>query len=487
MTVLGSMRCLACATLLTSGAALELKRTDSLQLAARELEHPWPTQRGPQSRMFGRTDVVVPHNLSGALKWSWHHPDGRYHTNIGGGATIDAGGNFYLTTNDGVRKISPEGKVLWFFEMYNKHINNEVSLYSDKVYGSTQDGGGFALDAETGKPVWLRKLAGDAGMDAGYPAATEGVFLMGAKMGKDQRSTGGNQEVFGLDAATGKTLWSFKSEWPVWNFSPLFPGDGTCVFMDFTGGMYRLGLHNGTLLWHTQAPGAAQSFSDGGASLGPNGFAYSCSNPGADTGKEGTKGVIRAFRVADGAIMWEQSLPQPCNSYPAVGQLGEGRGLSVVVTPGSFMGSPRLHGSIMAFDAATGAPQWRFNAPPWYGKMNMAKGDLEGMNERRKFNAEHLICLPAHWSSANIAGDGTVFAGRSDGRIYAVAPSPASAAVSLASSSSSTSELTADFASTPGLEVQTWDADGAPLHGAFAFAPGVMAFASCDTLYVFKV
>jgi len=291
---------------------------------------------------------------------------------------------------------------------------------------------------------------------------------------------GGSRRVFGLDASTGATLWDFEPEMPVRNFSPLFPGDGTVVFMDSSGGVYRLGLRNGTQLWRARAEGSELSVSTGGPTLGPDGTVYACSNQGMSLGKEGSQGLLRALRVADGRLLWQQTLPQPCLSYPAVGPLGEGRGPSVVVTPGSSMGQPGLHGSIMAFDAATGAPQWRFNAAAYNGAMNMARGDLAGLGNRSWFNAHHKTCMPPHWSSANIAGDGTVLAGRADGVLYAVkGPSTPQAAVSLA-------DLGADFLSTPGMDVRTWDAQAAAQHGAFGFAPGLMAFATCDTLYVFK-
>merc|ERR1719221_2583432 len=97
-----------------------------------------------------------------------------------------------------------------------------------------------------------------------------------------------------LDGKDGEQVWEFRTEFPVWNFLPVFPGDDTCVFMDFTGGVYRLGLHNGTLLWHTPAPHSSGTFSDGGVIVGPNDIAYTCSNPGP-----GGAGRVRSGRVPE--------------------------------------------------------------------------------------------------------------------------------------------------------------------------------------------
>mmetsp|Transcript_10824 Transcript_10824/g.34347 ORF Transcript_10824/g.34347 Transcript_10824/m.34347 type:complete len:488 (+) Transcript_10824:99-1562(+) len=468
-------------------AAMSLHDVAGLHAAtAPAAKHPWPTFRGPQTQQFGATDVMVPGSLRESLAWSWHHPKGQYATVVAGGPVLDADGNTYLTTNDGVRKFDQDGKVLWFFPQPNAQINNEISLLGDKVFGSNELGEAFAIDAKTGAAAWVTRLAADAGMDAGYPAGFDGVFVVGAGKGQDPVSVGGNVRVFGLDADSGLKLWSFAPEKPVWNFSPLFPGDGTCLFMDFTGGVYRIGLHNGTLLWHMPSPGAHGSFSDGGAVLGPNGAVYSCSNPSSNRGAEGTKGILRARRIDNGSLLWEQLLPQPCNSYPAVGRLGQGQDLSVAVTPGSFMGSPNLHGSIMAFNAATGAPQWRFNTKPYTGFMNMARGDLEGFAMRAKYDHGHEICLPAHWSSANIDGQGFVYAARSDGFVYGVRGLAAHAASEPPTTAAALANLRPDFESTPGIEVRVFDAQGASLHGAFAFAPGLVAVSTCDTLWVFR-
>jgi len=452
------------------------------------MQLPWPTFRGPQTAQTGATHVVVPDNLSSALLWSWHHPAGRYHTVVAGGPVFDAAGCAYLTTSDGVRKFSPEGAVLWHAPQPDSRINNEISLLGDKVFGSDQNGIAFALSAETGVPVWRKKMADSSGGDAGYPAAYDGVFVVGAELGNDTANPGGgNQLVFGLDAASGAELWTFRPQRPVWNFSPLFPGDDSVVFMDFSGGMYRLRLHEGTLLWHVPSRGAIESFSDGGAALAPDGAAvYSCSNPGSSMGFEGTSGVLRALRVADGGPLWEQVLPQPCNSYPAVGPLGFAGRLSVAVTPGSFMGGSNLHGSIMTFDAATGAPQWRFNAKAYTGPLGAAKGDMEGALERMLFDPFHVACIPAHWSAANIDGDGFVYAARSDGLIYGVRGPTIVGPPAEFEKATTVASLGPAFASTPGLEVRTFNVDGASLHGAFGFAPGRVGVATCDTLYVFR-
>merc|ERR1712187_551284 len=59
----------------------------------------------------------------------------------------------------------------------------------------------------------------------------------------------GNDVVMALNPKTGETLWTFRPDTPTWNLMPMFPMDDTVVFQDQDGKAYRLGLHNGTLLW----------------------------------------------------------------------------------------------------------------------------------------------------------------------------------------------------------------------------------------------
>ena len=152
---------------------------------------------------------------------------GRFATVLAGGPVIDNAGNFYVVSAEGVHKVSPEGVQLWFHQTPAK-INNQVSLSGDTALGSRAgDGTAFALDINTGSLVWQTKLAEDAGGDSGYPAAHDGIFVVGAEAGNHPNSQGGNVHVFGLNVTTGTQLWQFDPEAPVWNLAPLFPR--TCI------------------------------------------------------------------------------------------------------------------------------------------------------------------------------------------------------------------------------------------------------------------
>merc|ERR1740138_1192275 len=79
-----------------------------------EQANPWPSALGPSQQ--GSTGLRTPPNLTKALKWSFHHPRGKYHTTIVGGPVIDAKKNLYIAMNDGIRKVSPDGAQVWFYQ-----------------------------------------------------------------------------------------------------------------------------------------------------------------------------------------------------------------------------------------------------------------------------------------------------------------------------------------------------------------------------------
>jgi len=226
--------------------------------------------------------------------------------------------------------------------------------------------------------------------------------------------------------------------------------------------------------------------------IGPNGTAFACSD--RSNGEVGSKGVIAAYRVSDGSVLWRRELDLPCTSWPAV--TADGR--EVIVPIAAFMdnplitalpaylpigaklaihqlslllggsrmwwqpGAPRtIPSEVLSLDAATGRVLWRYEAEPYDRRAPM--GDEEGFLERMRLTPARSICLPAMWGSPTIAGDGTVYVGRSDGRLYAVRGDAASGRA----------------------EATTFFTGAGALHPGAALAPGLMAFATCDSLFVF--
>lgn len=374
---------------------------------------------------------------------------------------------------------SSAGEVLWRYDPPGLD-NNEVALLGPAVLGTTRNGKAWAVDRHTGKELWVTKLANDAGADCGYPAGYDGIFVAAAKAGTDPRMQGGNMQVFGLNATTGGILWEYDVDLPTWNFAPLFPGDGSFVFMDFAGGTYRVDLYNGTEIWKTLPTDSRQSFSDGGATLGPNQMVYTCSNFGESLGAKGTNstGIVRAFGLKAGDLVWQRRTDSPCNSWPAVGSLTGVYSLAVVVTPGAFVGQPDLDASILALNAETGEDIWNVVLTGYTGPAPFfqAAGDTEGILPRL-IDGIQPLCLPAHFSAPNIDRNGVVYVGRCDGNLYVIY-GPQSVVRDVQPG------MLVDNAS--GMVGEMFNLGSAPLHGAMGFAPGMFAYSTCDTLHVFN-
>eukprot|EP00747_Dinoflagellata_sp_TGD_P141045 gnl/TRDRNA2_/TRDRNA2_176078_c0_seq5.p1 gnl/TRDRNA2_/TRDRNA2_176078_c0~~gnl/TRDRNA2_/TRDRNA2_176078_c0_seq5.p1 ORF type:complete len:518 (-),score=46.23 gnl/TRDRNA2_/TRDRNA2_176078_c0_seq5:71-1624(-) len=467
-------------------------------------QHFWPHVRGSPGR-YGTTSLKGPSDLSTSPAWSWHHPAGRYHTTLRGGGILDSEKNIYIATSDGIRKFSRTGEELWHTPRAAR-ISNAPVLMGTSLFGNTIDGEVFALSLDTGKELWSKKHGQSIGSDTAYVEANNGVVVTGMDAAPEGA---GNTRVLGLNAETGERLWDFKPDMTVWNVMPMFPDDDSTIFMDLTGGVYRVGLHDGKLIWHTPAPAdSGDSFTDGGVILGPDGSAYTCSNPAHSHGVEGEKGALRKFRLSDGKLLWNTELPYPCISWPVVSSDDK----TVVVVPGSFesmpaslfhldgtlrsnhteiqeyhakilaMGDgqrarlrqlgikmPDLRASIMAFDTQKGELQWSHDVKE-YGGIASA-GDEEGLLDRLAATAANgqdginghqfvaPFCLPAHWSSPTISGDGTVYVGRTDGVLYAYNP------------------MTGE---------RRYHTGTGPLHSGTTFAPGMMAYTDCDSLYVWN-
>mmetsp|Transcript_69922 Transcript_69922/g.198172 ORF Transcript_69922/g.198172 Transcript_69922/m.198172 type:complete len:503 (-) Transcript_69922:58-1566(-) len=442
-------------------------------------KHHWSHARGNVGA-YSSTGVSMPANLSSAFAWSWT-PEANLSSFLWA-TLIDSDRNIYACGAQGVFKFTPDGQQLW----HNPTGTLSPSLMGDGLYGMTYSAMVFKVDLATGATVWEKQASPDRGQNGDFVEAHDGVVVVTGEIDPALAGTGGapSLKVIGIDAANGDRLWEFAPECGIWNLLALFPQDDTTVFMDFCGGLYRLGLHNGTLFW--KAP-QVLSFTDGGPIMGPDGSTYTCTDPQGQLGLPGGTGLMRKFRLSDGAKLWEVKTPYPCVNFPAVS--ADGR--TVVVASGalaeaaktkealgmpeasvreffelqqslgqsqrSHYGMPDIPAALMAFNASDGAVLWRHEVQPW-GRIAFA-GDEERALDWAMGRGEVSSCWPAHWSGPVIGADGTVYVGRSTGDFYAFSPERG--------------------------ETTFHTGDGALMAGP-AFAPGLMAFTTCSHLFVFK-
>merc|ERR1711884_1009575 len=101
------------------------------------------------------------------------------------------------------------------------------------------------------------------------------------------------------------------------------------------------------------------------------------------------------------------------------------------------------------------------------GRFFASRGDEERVLERFAPYQQRPVCGPASWTAPTIGGDGTVYASAMDGILYAIRDVNSDGVIDE-------------------TEVSTLDIGAAALHPGAAFAPGMMAFASCQGLNVFE-
>lgn len=307
-----------------------------------------PEEYGQSPYSFGGREC----RLEAAFQWEWHHPDGRYGTTVTGTPLVDADLNIYISSIDGVRKLSIDGDVLWSWSVPNLtqkfHAPKAAAIIAGKVVGTLTSGEAFALDMATGGIVW-RVLVDDRGIggDTGFVSGLDGRVLIDVVSPRPPNvafSESQMNEVVALDVANGRELWRHKPRLGAWNFHPMYPRDGTALYQSWTGGAYRINLTDGNEIWSSGILDGDMSFTDGGPALSPDGIFYTVVSKAramkaSDSGK-GAGGIL-AWNVSDGALIWNVSgLEQGIYSWPALGRTSEGAGRSLVVTVGSLGSYP---------------------------------------------------------------------------------------------------------------------------------------------------
>merc|ERR1711972_337702 len=110
--------------------------------------------------------------------------------------------------------------------------------------------------------------------------------------------------------------------------------------------------------------------------------------------------------------------------------------------------------------------RWHHELPPW--RDYAAAGDSEGDSTRLEHGwAARPVCLPPASSYHTLDANGALYFGHTDGKLYRM------------------KDLDGDGKFDGESELCTFDTGGGPLSGGPSIAPGMLAYSSCDSLYVF--
>jgi len=437
----------------------------------------WPMARGPVGS-HSTSPYRGPGNLSSALAWSYHHPDGKFSAVSNGAILIDDQKNIYAGFNYAILKFSPSGDLLWSYPIHERHgtYSDIPALMDGALYVTVFAGYIIAIDMESGNLLWqsapvctwqseTKSKAHEAcdchtiGSDIGAVGAHNGVVVVRSHQ---PPGGGGACRVAALNSSSGTFLWDYATEHLVWNFYPMINEDEkSFLFQDSAGGVYHLGL-DGKEIWKAgiEPESFRQTFTDGGLQLGPNGMVYGVkAKIGANVGP----GAVRAFRISDGSFQWESpEMPYPPNSWPVIGRMHPSDPLTVMAPFGTagmnqdWPNKPLVPG-VWGLNAETGKVIWKWAAPAW--KPMMFRADDE------RLAAGQQVCLPNPCGNPTLDAGGNLYIGMLDGIIYELSRKSAGVGVEVSS---------------------RFDAGAAFSNGGTVIAPGMMAILSCDTLFVFK-
>jgi len=472
-------------------------QTSSVRLAqSTSPKHIWPHPKGRLGSLsqtpFGLPADVL-EDLDSHLAWKWVSPKNL--SEFVWGSLIDKDSNIIICSNSGLYKYTPDGKQLW--NQTEITHSQMPTLMGDRLYGmQSRDAEMYSLDLQTGNIMWKKKVADTTGKEGDMVEANNGVVIAGVDQAPWTKPVVGipSKRAIGVNASNGEQLWSYTPECGIWNIMALFPDEDTTIFMDYCGGLYRLNLYDGSLIWKTS--GSAWSMTDGGSTLGADGSVYTCSNAPYTMQtmdkKETHAGRLRKHDVTDGALIWEAKMSSACMNFPAVSPDGKtvviSSGANVIDPPTlwlnntgntskeidsfyalqqellanktqlTFYGHDNIDASILGFDTSTGKLKWEYAVEPWYG-MSFAL-DEERSYLRVKREGALNFCGPPHWSGPTIDQEGKVYVARSDGLLYIYDPGDGS----------STTFRTGD---------------GALMSGA-TFADRLMVVPTCSWVYVFR-
>jgi len=241
---------------------------------------------------------------------------------------IVVGGKLYFVDNNGTAFAldADTGKVLW--ERRVGRLNASSPAFSrNRLYiVNLVPGHIVKLDAKTGKTLWKRPLPGRA---ESSPLVIGRTVYFGCE----------NGELFALSTVNGNVRWSTQlggaiKAAPAYRNGKLFVGD-------YGGKMNAVDAESGDLVW--QSSGLGSGFGVSGAFYSTPAVAYGRVYSGNNDGR------IYSFDSGDGTLAWSYSTGGYAYSGPAVADTEHS-------PPTVFIGS--FDGNVYALDAKDGSERW---------------------------------------------------------------------------------------------------------------------------------
>ena len=185
----------------------------------------------------------VPESVPGPLQLEWYKPFEPFISQKV--QVIAADGLLFIATARGLYAIDAEtGEQKWVYAT-DMPLGHSPTVVGGVAYVGCFDCRIHAIDAKTGKGIWISEPAG-AGF-ATNPVVEQGKVFAGNRDGI----------FYALDAATGRTLWTFQTELRLPILYSAAYRDGTRYFAGNDMHAYALEAATGRQLWKSQKlPGA---------------------------------------------------------------------------------------------------------------------------------------------------------------------------------------------------------------------------------------
>lgn len=190
----------------------------------------WPQyHRSFNAWRYSPLDAINKSNVK-RLKVAWIHQPGNITHGLQATPIVIDGVLYYISAENNVWAVdAATGTTLWHYapkldpltkEVFHGAASRGVTVGRGKVYIGSLDGRFIALDQKTGKELWstqLTNLKDQYGALFSAPPQLAGNVLFGGTTGGDQPIMG---KIYAVDADTGKPLWNFEilkddpASWP---------------------------------------------------------------------------------------------------------------------------------------------------------------------------------------------------------------------------------------------------------------------------------
>ena len=245
---------------------------------------------------------------------------------------IYVGGKLYFVNNNGFAHAldADTGKVLWKRRVGRLNASSPA-FYKNRLYIVNLEPGHIVkLDAKTGKTIWKRGLPGRA---ESSPVVIDRTVYFGVE----------NGELFAMSTGKGQVRWSTPLGGAI-KAAPAYYG-GKLFVGDYGGYMNAVDAKTGELVWQSGSLGPG--FGGSGAFYSTPAVAYGRVYAGNNDAR------VYSYDTANGELAWSYSTGGYAYSGPAVANTKHS-------PPTVYIGS--FDGNVYALDAKDGSVRWSRSA-----------------------------------------------------------------------------------------------------------------------------